>query len=409
MTIRTDLTIDWVSSPRIITVAAPSTEIIMQDLHDTLRSLEFAAIDKPPIVSSAGKEPLGGGVTVGLTVTLLNAQLAFEARSGPGYVQCSAQGGNLVSFDNVGGELNPIYPTSFTQVVRTSSSSATLQELGAIQYSSFGGGVTVDSTSPYSGTEYPIGTPQEPVNNLTDAMLIATERGFGTIYSVGSLIIDSGGDYRGMIFIGESQTKTQFTISAASLVTGCEFYQAHVDGFLDGNAKLQDCIIDDLDYIHGIIEECVIAPGTIKLGGNDTAHFLDCWSGVPGTGTPEIDCGGSGQSLAIRNYSGGIKIKNKSGSESVSIDLSSGQIILTTTVTAGTIVARGVGKVIDENGNEIRTGVWNGANILNETVSNQGVSHAVWSDTIAAYIDTSTFGGFLASKVLTVAKFLALK
>ena len=40
MTARTDLTVDWWSSPRIITVLSPSTEITMQDLVDTCRVLE---------------------------------------------------------------------------------------------------------------------------------------------------------------------------------------------------------------------------------------------------------------------------------------------------------------------------------------------------------------------------------
>ena len=41
MTIRTDLTIDWASSPRIATVLSPSTEITMQDLVDTCRILSI--------------------------------------------------------------------------------------------------------------------------------------------------------------------------------------------------------------------------------------------------------------------------------------------------------------------------------------------------------------------------------
>jgi len=200
-----------------------------------------------------------------------------------------------------------------------------------------------------------------------------------------------------------------FTISASAQVEGCEFYQAHINGFLDGNAKLQDCIIDNLDYIHGIVEECVVAPGTIKLGGSDTAHFLDCWSGVPGVETPEIDLGGSGQALAIRNYNGGIKLKNKSGTESVSIDLASGQVILENTITAGTVVVRGVGKLIDTNGDTIRSGTFNGATIINETVNNPCISKAVWEEPVVDYTDATTFGGYIKSKVLSVAKFLALK
>jgi hypothetical protein len=131
----------------------------------------------------------------------------------------------------------------------------------------------------------------------------------------------------------------------------------------------RNCIIGDLNYINGTVEQCILEDGTIVLGGGAEAHFLDCWSGVAGTGTPSIDMGGSGQELSIRNYHGGILLKNKSGSENVSIDMSSGQVKLATTVTAGTIVVRGVGKLIDESGNHIPTGTWNGATIINELIT----------------------------------------
>jgi hypothetical protein len=71
----------------------------------------------------------------------------------------------------------------------------------------------------------------------------------------------------------------------------------------------------------------------------------------------------------MRNYNGGIKIINKTGAEAISIDLNSGQIVLSsTTVTNGTIVVRGVGKLIDESGDRIRSGNFNGATIVNELI-----------------------------------------
>jgi hypothetical protein len=83
--VRDDIVVDPTRSPRIITVLAPSVEASIQDLHDTLRAWE----DEPDnhsydiIVDSAGKEPLGGGVSVGITMTLANALVEFEARRTP--------------------------------------------------------------------------------------------------------------------------------------------------------------------------------------------------------------------------------------------------------------------------------------------------------------------------------------
>lgn len=129
MAVRSDVTVNWELSPRIITVAAPSTNIIIQDLHDTLRDIEGDLPEGTPfphLIDSAGKEPLGGGSFVGITATLQNAKLAFEARPGPNFVSCTVTGGNLVAVDANGNNMDPIQTTAYTQVTISQSSSPTI-------------------------------------------------------------------------------------------------------------------------------------------------------------------------------------------------------------------------------------------------------------------------------------------
>ena len=77
-------------SPRLIEIAAPgaggSDEAVAQDIHDTLNSNTLPAgdpddsldnMDDDFMISSAGKEELGGDVEVSITSTLQNAQLFF--------------------------------------------------------------------------------------------------------------------------------------------------------------------------------------------------------------------------------------------------------------------------------------------------------------------------------------------
>jgi hypothetical protein len=74
--------IDWSVSPRIILVQSPSTTITIQDLYDTLRTRE-QYIDNliyKRITKAGGKDDLGGGAFTGVTCTLLDALLQFEAR-----------------------------------------------------------------------------------------------------------------------------------------------------------------------------------------------------------------------------------------------------------------------------------------------------------------------------------------
>lgn len=381
MTIRDDITIDWNASPRIITVAAPSVEITLQDLVDTLRVMECHPLTQndDKIVNSYGKQSLGGGVLVGITLELLNAKLAFEARGGSAFVQCNVTGGNMVALNASGDVIDPIETTAYTQIIRTASSSATLQELGSIQFSSFAGGVTIDTTSLYTGTTFPTGTPQQPVNNLADAMLISTERGLHTFFIMGNITINTGDDYTGMTFVGESISKSAITVDSDAIVINCEFYEATLNGTLDGNAKLRNCQILDLLYINGVVEQCMLGPGTIVLGGGVEAHFLDCWSGVAGLGMPIIDLGGIGQDLAIRNYNGGIILINKTGTDKVSIDLNSGNLVLADTITKGEIIVRGIGTFED---NSVGTTVNTDGLVSKETIT--AIAGAVWDEPLTA-------------------------
>lgn len=129
MAFRSDVSVNWEVSPRIITVASPSVTITVQDLYDTLRVLEqgLDAMDDDSIVSAGGKEQLAVGEFVGITMTLQDALLAFQARVGPSFVQCNIRGGNTVAVDSAGTPFTtPIQTTAFTQVIVQQSTSPTL-------------------------------------------------------------------------------------------------------------------------------------------------------------------------------------------------------------------------------------------------------------------------------------------
>lgn len=114
---------------KIITIESPQTTISIQDLHDDIRLFEHLAqnLEEGTIANASGKQSLGGGVTVGITLELVNNwRIAFAARPGPDTVNCTVTGGNLVAtndYDN-----NPVYPTAYTQVTISQSSSATVIE-----------------------------------------------------------------------------------------------------------------------------------------------------------------------------------------------------------------------------------------------------------------------------------------
>jgi len=118
--------VDWSVSPRIIEIAIPSHELLLQDLYDTLRILAFENIGEPEIVDASGKEFLSEYLSIGLTVKLLNAKIKFEDRTSPPYVECNILGGNLIAVDEYGYSMSPIEPSAYVTVSKTNSSSATI-------------------------------------------------------------------------------------------------------------------------------------------------------------------------------------------------------------------------------------------------------------------------------------------
>lgn len=479
MTERTDLTTFWEEDPRIIEAASPSVEIALQDLHDTLRSNTKQAgegdlenIDDDFIIDSAGKEDLGGGVSVGITSTLQQAEVAFESRLTPAeegtittadglgtslidstalfvtnlvkrgaivinftdesitevlkvisetelftrvlrtgvdndydfadvykvwnVIQCEISGGNLVSVDDVGDPISAVFPTAFTQIVRTSASSATLQELQDIEFSSFEGRVTVDVLSPNAGTAFPTGTLRQPVNNFTDMLAIANTRGLNTAFVLGNATIPTGLDFAGFIFLGQSFSLTTLTVAVGATVPGCEYFKATVAGTLGADSILTFCEIDVLTLTADCkINNTGMKAGPITLVGSGAIRLINCFDDVAGAGIPMIDFDGTACSLIVRDFRGGLELINKTSAEDVSIDLV-GRVILDSSVTAGSIIARGIGQLLDSSV---------GASVSNEMVN----IDLIWDELIVSHGIAGTFGEIISLKLLTFGRWLALR
>lgn len=323
-------------------------------------------------ISSVGGNPLPGSKVLGDTY-FLNSDWKIRPYEADHKL---AINGNLFSVDGT----SVVVPTIgnynvLVEMFVSNLSDSSIAQLAEIEYASFGGGVHIDvaniSGKAIAGTAFPAGNAEYPSTNTTDALAIAQGRGFGTINVIGNLALGAGDTFERFEFIGESALKTIINVASAAEVLDCEFYDCKVTGVLDGNSHIEKALVDDIEFVDGYIHKCALGPALITLGTSTIANFFSCYSTVPGTSTPEIDMNETGQ-LALRDYNGGMKLSNYTGSGSHSVDLASGQIVLTTTITSGTFVIRGVGKLVDESGEVIPSGTWNsGVTIVNETVLNQ--------------------------------------
>jgi hypothetical protein len=123
----------FLKEQRIILVEAPTVEVTVQELLTAIRNYEdsIEGMDIYKIADASGKEDLGGGLFVGITLKLINWTLKFEDRGGPSTIICDVGAGNLLG---VSGSvelddlvfINPIEPSTYILVTKTSAVSAAL-------------------------------------------------------------------------------------------------------------------------------------------------------------------------------------------------------------------------------------------------------------------------------------------
>jgi len=341
-----------------------SFRLTLKDLEDGVEGMPF------PDTHNHNTEVSLGGLTYARVVEIINGYtVTFED---------GAYAVNLVGANsNVGDNVN------VNQVSVRSQNSAGLISSPDIEYASFNGGVTIDTTTSNTGTIFPAGTEQKKVNNIADALLIAAYRGFNKLYIHSDLEIGSNGDLANFVLEGQSHVKTNIDILTYADVTNVTIVDCNVSGILDGNSEIRKCVIENLQYVNGHIHDSGLS-GIILLDGNMDAYIANCTQ-VDMNIIPIIDMGGSGQDLLMPNYTGFIRIENLTSSNRVGISMTGGRVVLdSTTITNGIINVGGIGKVEDESGNPIITGTWNGGvTVVNNTIDASVEESKNWSEIAA--------------------------
>ena len=98
---------------------------------------------------------------------------------------------------------------------------STVQQLPEIEYASFNWRVTIDAVNWVAGVSYPTGTPTNPVNNIVDALSIASTRWFRTIFTNSDLTITTGIDISEYVI--ESPNWLVVTIDPGVILLNTEF------------------------------------------------------------------------------------------------------------------------------------------------------------------------------------------
>ena len=342
------ISIDW--GTKVITIprndltllqAAPTEirQLTIDSFRLELKGQEDSADGMAFIDTHRSNAPVTvGGVILARVVEIINGfTITFE--DGQYAVNLAGANSNIADVTNV------------NQVSVRSANSAGLQDLSTLLASAYQNHVVFNSAG-QAGTAIPIGTRSTPVNNFVDAISIADRLGIRRIQMATSGALGAAAAAEGKVFVGDNATVDFLTIRNSAQVSDCSFENLTVQGTLDGNNIFRNCTLSTITYVNGLLQECSLT-GTISVDGTAQANIINCWSGTAGIEDNQlvtIDMGGGGNSLALRNFSGGLKITNYTGSGAITLDFASGRVVIDATCTGGTIGIRGVASVTDNSG-----------------------------------------------------------
>jgi hypothetical protein len=218
------------------------------------------------------------------------------------------------------------------------------------QDTSYNGTVVINTITGTPGTTYPIGTASEPVSNLADAVTIAARLGISRFGLHGALVITS--DMTDSILEGYGTPAMVILAGGRIDRSTVKYVELSGDALNSADVLCENSRVSGVSNIQGSFVRCVFSGETsLVLGpGNSENFFGECSSYVPGAGYPSISYNNEDLDVQFRGWLGSLEIKNidDAGSQT-SFDISSGRLIIASTVTAGEIVVRGVGLLEDNS------------------------------------------------------------
>lgn len=366
--------VDW--DQRIIHIPKADTQVVQLlpteirqldlDLFRlTLKDLEDDEQGMPFLDTHSHNLPVTvGGVTLARVVEIIN-----------GYTITFEDGQYAVNL--VGANSNVADVTNVNQVSIRSANSAGLTFSQQINDQSFqDAAIWVDTVDGLPGTGFPRGTPTDPVDNIQDAITIAVTRNLRRLRVRGTIVFTEPVEgYH--IEAQSSQASASINLNGVS-VDGCHFRNVVLSGTGSGTIDCVSCRLGSVAGVLGRFYTCGVEGVTIPSGAGDT-EFINCFSEIPGSARPTIDASlGAGDDLMLRGWMGGVRLINVDvATQDVSIDLVSGTVELDSSCTAGTIVVRGVGVLIDNSA---------GSTVISEGLISKGTAAAaVWDELLAGH------------------------
>jgi hypothetical protein len=232
--------------------------------------------------------------------------------------------------------------------LHTDSAIATNTEL--LELSSFNEKVHIDTVDGASGTAYPLGVLDHPVDNLTDALSIAATNGIGEIAVKNQLTILASHLIDNMTFSSDSWPA--ITLNTGVAMENTLFRRVSLYGEFEGYWNtLEDCWVYEVTNFSGWVRGGSIGEVSLAVGlGGEFGgqSFFD--NIVPlFPGTTSIINANTNSEISLTNCTDIVTLKSMTAGATAVVGLSGGQLIIDATCTGGTIVVTGTGSYVNNS------------------------------------------------------------
>ena len=366
---------------------------------------------------------------------ITNTDVNIRAYTG-GFSVESLKSGNNVSIDMLAGAIiiqpsctgGNITIRGVSELIDNSSSGCTVTTTGLLNTANVNAlsyvdsEVYIDAISGGTGTVFPIGTSQYPVNNLTDAILIAKKFGLRGFRVRGILIITNT-NIDGYRFTGDEMTSTLVLVpDSGNSTNDSTFINIGLTGQLNGYVYGDKSFITHLtgvgsDVFPTVFHNTIIrndnGGGVIEFRNDLIApqdvHFFDCVSSSLNGEIGTLDLNGSGTPIGIRRFGGEIYLENYTGGQISTIEFNQGKLNIESSCTNGSLNLGGIYKLtnngnltIEENNNSITDNInFSGLTISGGTITGDtsAIAAAVWSELVNDNQNNGSFGKLLTDLI----------
>lgn len=209
------------------------------------------------------------------------------------------------------------------------------------------GCIWYDENSGITGTTYPYGTPEYPVNSEADAKTLCTSNKIKKIHIAGEFIVPSV--MNSYEFHGGGRYNTDDTVNFNTQdVDGCSFHECSITGNNSGGGLITayNCYFVNPTGLQGSFCDCMIQACSLVAAAVCDFHHCAGWQGTATitAGTPNP--------LNLFGWTGNVQIATMTGG-TCNVWVQSGNVIIPASDTGGTINIYGISRIANATGGTV--------------------------------------------------------